>query len=132
MAHDCQGDCCHSPARNHYTCRSPAWWFLYFALSFYPLFFNNRYIFSYNSLFYITGGVGSPFIFLYFLSIIASSVILFRQGSLITASLSCLLFSALAIFQYNDILLLPIPTILLDISTISLSLNALFFKVFLY
>ncbi|OGL40981.1 MAG: hypothetical protein A3C43_07660 [Candidatus Schekmanbacteria bacterium RIFCSPHIGHO2_02_FULL_38_11] len=84
-----------------------------------------------STLIYITGGVGSPFIFLYFLSIIASSVILFRQGSLITASLSCLLFSALAIFQYNDILLLPIPTILLDISTISLSLNALFFKVFL-
>jgi len=37
-----------------------------------------------STLIYITGGVGSPFIFLYFLSIIASSVILFRQGSLIT------------------------------------------------
>src|SRR3990172_9064618 len=65
-------------------------------------------------LIYITGGVESPFIFLYFLSIIVSSIILFRQGSLITASLSCLLFGALAIFQYNDILLLPIPTRLLN------------------
>lgn len=82
-----------------------------------------------STLIYITGGVESPFIFLYFLSIIVSSVILFRQGSLITASLSCLLFSALAIFQYNDILLLPIPTRLLNFSTISL--NTLFFKVFL-
>ncbi|OGL44211.1 MAG: hypothetical protein A2W05_09890 [Candidatus Schekmanbacteria bacterium RBG_16_38_10] len=80
-------------------------------------------------LIYITGGVESPFIFLYFLSIIVSSIILFRQGSLITASLSCLLFGALSIFQYNDILLLPIPTRLLNFSIISL--NTLFLKVFL-
>jgi len=82
-----------------------------------------------STLIYITGGIESPFIFLYFLSIIASSIILFRQGSLITASFSSLFYGSLAIFQYNDIALLPIPRKLLIIS--ALSFNILFFKVFL-
>ena len=82
-----------------------------------------------STLVYITGGVESPFIFLYFLSIIASSTIFFRQGSLVTASFSSFLYGALAVCQYNDISLLPIPQRVLVISP--LSFEILFFKVFL-
>jgi two-component system sensor histidine kinase PilS (NtrC family) len=53
---------------------------------------------------YVTGGIKSFFSFLYLFSIIASSIILFRKGTFIIASLSSLLYGTLAILQYYGIL----------------------------
>src|SRR3990170_2462465 len=53
---------------------------------------------------YISGGIESPFAFLYILSIIASSIILYRRGGYIIASLSSILYGTLVNLEFYNIL----------------------------
>ncbi|HSP05979.1 MAG TPA: PAS domain-containing protein, partial [Acidobacteriota bacterium] len=55
-------------------------------------------------LIYFTGGVRSPFSFLYILLIIAASIILYRRGSLYIASASGILYGTLVDLMYYRIL----------------------------
>ena len=57
-----------------------------------------------SSVIYISGGIESPFPFLYILSIIASSIILYRKGSYIIASLSSILYGTLVNLEFYNIL----------------------------
>lgn len=51
---------------------------------------------------YVTGGIKSFFSFTYIFSIIAASIILFRKGAFVVASLSSLLYGTLATLQYYE------------------------------
>lgn len=53
---------------------------------------------------YATGGIKSFFSFTYIFSIIAASIILFRKGAFVIASLSSLLYGTLATLQYYEII----------------------------
>jgi two-component system sensor histidine kinase PilS (NtrC family) len=53
-----------------------------------------------TTLILITGGVNSPYAFLYFLSIISASVLLRRSEAYYTASLCVILYGAILDFQY--------------------------------
>ncbi|HWP47511.1 MAG TPA: ATP-binding protein [Candidatus Limnocylindrales bacterium] len=53
---------------------------------------------------YVTGGIKSFFSFTYIFSIIAASIILFRKGAFVMASLSSLLYGTLATLQYYEII----------------------------
>ena len=53
-----------------------------------------------TTLILITGGVNSPYAFLYFLSIISASVLLARSEAYYTASLCVILYGAILDFQY--------------------------------
>ncbi|HBG05676.1 MAG: PAS domain-containing sensor histidine kinase [Geobacteraceae bacterium GWC2_58_44] len=53
-----------------------------------------------TTLILITGGVNSPYAFLYFLSIISASVLLARSEAYYTASLCVILYGAMLDFQY--------------------------------
>jgi two-component system, NtrC family, sensor histidine kinase PilS len=53
-----------------------------------------------TTLILVTGGVNSPYAFLYFLSIISASVLLARSESYYTASLCVILYGAILDFQY--------------------------------
>jgi two-component system, NtrC family, sensor histidine kinase PilS len=55
-------------------------------------------------LLYFSGGVRSPFSFLYILLIIASSILLYRRGSLYIASISTILYGALVTFSFYNII----------------------------
>jgi len=55
-------------------------------------------------LVYITGGVGSSFSFLYLISIISASIILFRRGALLMASLSGIFYCSLIYLMYHQII----------------------------
>lgn len=59
-------------------------------------------------LVYFTGGLDSPFSFLYLVSIITASMMLYRRGGLITASACVILYGGLADLMYYG--LLPRPT----------------------
>jgi len=58
-------------------------------------------------LIYFTGGLDSPFSFLYLVSIITASMMLYRRGGLITASGAVILYGALADLMYYGIIPLP-------------------------
>ena len=58
-------------------------------------------------LVYITGGVESSFSLLYLISIISASIILFRRGSLLMASLSGILYCSLIFLMYHQIIPTP-------------------------
>ncbi|HVR40704.1 MAG TPA: ATP-binding protein [Thermoanaerobaculia bacterium] len=58
-------------------------------------------------LVYFTGGLDSPFSFLYLVSIITASILLYRRGGLLAASGAVILYGALADLMYYH--LLPIP-----------------------
>lgn len=58
-------------------------------------------------LIYFTGGVESPFSFLYIVSIITAATLLYRRGGLITASGAVILYGALADLMYYGVLPLP-------------------------
>jgi two-component system, NtrC family, sensor histidine kinase PilS len=58
-------------------------------------------------LVYFTGGLDSPFSFLYLVSIITASIFLFRRGGLLAASGSVILYGALGDLMYWGILPLP-------------------------
>ena len=53
-----------------------------------------------TTLILVTGGVNSPYAFLYFLSIISASVLLARSEAYYTASLCVILYGAILDFQY--------------------------------
>lgn len=57
-----------------------------------------------SGVIYISGGIESPFPFLYILSIIASSIILYRKGGYIIASLSSILYGTLVNLEFYNIL----------------------------
>src|SRR5213592_1419446 len=58
-------------------------------------------------LVYFTGGLDSPFSFLYLVSIITASMLLFRRGGLLAASGAVILYGALGdLIFYN---LIPLP-----------------------
>ncbi|MBV9495119.1 MAG: hypothetical protein JOZ54_12795 [Acidobacteria bacterium] len=58
-------------------------------------------------LVYFTGGLDSPFSFLYLVSIITASMLLYRRGGLLAASGAVILYGALADLMYYEILPLP-------------------------
>lgn len=58
-------------------------------------------------LIYFTGGLDSPFSFLYLVSIITASMLLFRRGGLVTASGCVILYGALADLIYFQVIPLP-------------------------
>jgi two-component system, NtrC family, sensor histidine kinase PilS len=53
-----------------------------------------------TTLILVTGGVNSPYAFLYFLSIVSASVLLARSEAYYTASLCVILYGAILDFQY--------------------------------
>lgn len=53
-----------------------------------------------TTLILVTGGVSSPYAFLYFLSIVSASVLLARSEAYYTASLCVILYGAILDFQY--------------------------------
>jgi two-component system sensor histidine kinase PilS (NtrC family) len=52
-------------------------------------------LFTITGIVYYTGGIESTFSFLYFISIIAASIILFRRGGLVAASTAAILYGTL-------------------------------------
>ncbi len=58
---------------------------------------------------YATGGLDSPFSFIYIFSIFAAGFMLFRRGSLIVASLASILYGVLVDLQYYRVIL-PVPS----------------------
>jgi two-component system sensor histidine kinase PilS (NtrC family) len=57
-----------------------------------------------SAIVYLTGGIDSYFPFLYSLSIIMASILLYRKGALITASLSGLMFAGQHVLAQHGIL----------------------------
>ena len=71
-----------------------------------------------TGIIYVTGGIDSNFSFLYFITIIAASIILFRKGGLVAAATAAMLLSALfdvlylgIIFNYLGVEIVPRVTI---------------------
>ncbi|HEY5610491.1 MAG TPA: ATP-binding protein, partial [Thermoanaerobaculia bacterium] len=64
-----------------------------------------------TGLVYFTGGLDSPFSFLYLVSIITASMMLYRRGGLITASGCVILYGALADLMYYGILPRPVQSL---------------------
>src|SRR3954470_11055048 len=58
-------------------------------------------------LVYFTGGLDSPFSFLYLVSIITASMLLYRRGGLLSASGAVILYGALGDLMYYGIVPLP-------------------------
>src|SRR3954469_6558884 len=58
-------------------------------------------------LVYFTGGLDSPFSFLYLVSIITASMMLYRRGGLLSASGAVILYGALGDLMYYGIVPLP-------------------------
>lgn len=63
-------------------------------------------------LVYFTGGLDSPFSFLYLVSIITASMLLYRRGGLLAASGAAILYGALVDLIYYGIIPLPEQTLL--------------------
>lgn len=57
-----------------------------------------------SGVIYISGGIESPFPFLYILSIIAASIVLYRKGSYIIASAASILYGSLVNLEFYDII----------------------------
>jgi two-component system, NtrC family, sensor histidine kinase PilS len=60
-------------------------------------------------LVYFTGGLDSPFSFLYLVSIITASMMLYRRGGLLAASGAAILYGTLVDLMYYGILPTPVP-----------------------
>lgn len=58
-------------------------------------------------LVYFTGGLDSPFSFLYLVSIITASMLLYRRGGLLTASGAVILYGALGDLMFYEVLPFP-------------------------
>src|SRR5438874_10018130 len=58
-------------------------------------------------LVYFTGGLNSPFSFLYLVSIITASMLLYRRGGLLSASGAVILYGALGDLMYYGVVPLP-------------------------
>ena len=61
-------------------------------------------LFLETGIVYITGGVESIFTFTYIFTIIAASILLFRRGAFLTASLSTILYGTLIDLQFYQVL----------------------------
>ncbi len=72
--------------------------------SFFQFFWDGLFV---TVLIYLTGGVESPFAFLYILNIINASILLFRTGAITVATLSSLLYSALILVEAA---IIPLPS----------------------
>ncbi|MBI4379372.1 MAG: PAS domain S-box protein [Nitrospinae bacterium] len=93
-----------------------------------------------SGVIYISGGIESPFPFLYILSIIAASIILYKRGSYIIASISSILYGSMANLEFYNILH-PLTFYTLDsnissigeavIYTVSLNISAFYMVAFL-
>ncbi|MBI5748570.1 MAG: PAS domain S-box protein [Nitrospinae bacterium] len=81
-----------------------------------------------SGVIYISGGIESPFPFLYILSIIASSIILYRSGGYIIASLSSILYGTLVNLEFYNLLH---PLTFYSSSTTQPVGEAVFYTVFL-
>lgn len=57
-----------------------------------------------SGVIYISGGIESPFPFLYIISIISASIVLYKRGSYIIASVSSILYGSLVNLEYYNIL----------------------------
>jgi len=64
-------------------------------------------IFVETLLVYFTGGLDSPFSFLYLVSIITASMLLYRRGGLLTASGAAIFYGVLVDLMYYNILPMP-------------------------
>jgi two-component system sensor histidine kinase PilS (NtrC family) len=64
-------------------------------------------------LVYFTGGLDSPFSFLYLVSIITASMLLYRRGGLLAASAAVILYGGLVDLMYYGVVPLPEQTIFL-------------------
>lgn len=62
-------------------------------------------------LVYFTGGLDSPFSFLYLVSIITASMLLYRRGGIFAASGAVILYGALADLMYYGVIPLPEQTL---------------------
>src|ERR1043165_9808006 len=58
-------------------------------------------------LVYFTGGLNSPFSFLYLVSIITASMLLFRRGGLLSASGAVILYGVLCDLMYYGVVPMP-------------------------
>jgi two-component system, NtrC family, sensor histidine kinase PilS len=67
-------------------------------------------------LVYFTGGLDSPFSFLYLVSIITASMLLYRRGGLLAASAASILYGVLVDLMYYDILPMPEQALFLPIA----------------
>ncbi|HEY0159048.1 MAG TPA: ATP-binding protein [Thermoanaerobaculia bacterium] len=67
-------------------------------------------------LVYFTGGLDSPFSFLYLVSIITASTLLYRRGGLLTASAAAILYGVLVDLMYYGLLPMPEQELMLPIA----------------
>lgn len=67
-------------------------------------------------LVYFTGGLDSPFSFLYLVSVITASMLLYRRGGLLAASAASILYGALVDLMYYGVLPMPEQTLLLPVA----------------
>jgi len=67
-------------------------------------------------LVYFTGGLDSPFSFLYLVSVIAASMLLYRRGGLLTASGAAILYGALVDLMYYGVFPMPEQSLFLPIA----------------
>lgn len=85
-------------------------------------------IFLETGIVYITGGIESIFTFTYIFTIISASILLFRRGAFIAASLSTILYGILVDLQFYRILPLYGSDRLLFLTTNS---SAMYYNIFL-
>ncbi|MFL6247070.1 MAG: two-component system sensor histidine kinase NtrB [Thermoanaerobaculia bacterium] len=74
-------------------------------------------------LVYFTGGLDSPFSFLYLVSIITASMLLYRRGGLLAASGAVILYGVLVDLLYYHLLPLPAESVPIDWSASRLYFN---------
>ncbi|GFO57142.1 PAS domain-containing sensor histidine kinase [Geomonas sp. Red276] len=86
-------------------------------------------LFLVTTLILITGGVASPYAFLYFLSIVSASVLLSRSEAYYTASLCVILYGSILDFQYYGRL---IPLGLGPTMSHQVGAGYVFYLIFLY
>jgi two-component system sensor histidine kinase PilS (NtrC family) len=67
-------------------------------------------------LVYFTGGLDSPFSFLYLVSIITASMLLYRRGGLLTASASAILYGTVVDLMYFGLLRMPEQELMLPVA----------------
>jgi two-component system sensor histidine kinase PilS (NtrC family) len=67
-------------------------------------------------LVYFTGGLDSPFSFLYLVSVITASMLLYRRGGLLAASAASILYGVLVDLMYYGILPMPEQSMFLPIA----------------
>ena len=67
-------------------------------------------------LVYFTGGLDSPFSFLYLVSIITASMLLYRRGGLLAASVAAILYGVLVALMYYGVLPIPEQSMFLPVA----------------